>query len=446
MKLTLRRRSPLVFATTTLTVSALVLAACSGGGGGDGGGGGSEDDPQADGPVDLRMTMWSGNEAHHAIFEQIADAYIAENPDLVSSVEFDAITEPGQYVPTVTTQIAGGEAPDLMWVTEAYALEFVDSGVFADVAPVFDDTEGYDADDLVPGAMELWTKDDATYAYPFSTSPFGIYVNLDLVTAASQPNPRDLIASGEWTWDKLAEIAAATAASQSVAGLQLAVDDPYAAPVDAILPIGLAWGSRPWSEDGSQCEFTSDESKDFFEWFHTQVFDAKAIPGPGETTDFAAGQAAFRMGQLSMSAGFADAFTWDFLPLPDGPAGAVPVVGQGAVGVVADSPNAEVAADFLAYFTNPENAALLAQFFPPPRESLLNVETLQVAAPALTEEQIQGTVIDQALDATTKVGHPRLSQMADGLRAALDPLWTPDADVEAVLTDVCSAIEPTLAE
>lgn len=441
MKLTLRSRSPRIVAAATITAAAVVLAACSGGG---------DDDPDGSGapsePVDLRMTMWSGNEDHHAIFEEIADAYIAEHPDQVGSIEFDGITEPGQYVPTVTTQIAGGESPDLMWATEAYAAEFVRSGVFADVAPILSETEGYDVDDLVPGAMELWSEGDEIFAYPFSTSPFGIYVNLDLIAAAGQPNPRDLIASGEWTYDKLVEIAAATAQSQGVAGLQLSVEEPYASPLDAITPIGLAWGSRPWSEDGTQCEFASPETVEFFDWFHTQVFEAHSIPGPGETVDFASGQAAFRMGQLSLSAGLADAFAWDYLPLPDGPAGTVPIIGQGAVGVVANGEHPDVAADFLAFFTNPENAAKLAQFFPPPRESLLDVATLSVAAPALSEEQIQGTVIDQTLDAVTKPGHANLSQMADTIRAGLDAMWTADADVEAVLTDVCSQIEPTLTE
>ena len=51
--------------------------------------------------------------------------------------------------------------------------------------------------------------------------------------------------------------------------------------------------------------------------------------------------------------------------------------------------NADVAADFLAFFTNPENSAKLAQFFPPPRKSQLNAETLAKTNPLLKPEQLQ---------------------------------------------------------
>ncbi|WP_062213110.1 sugar ABC transporter substrate-binding protein [Streptomyces sp. NBRC 109706] len=435
MKPLVRIRTPRAVAAATTLAVAFTLTSCSG----------SDEGSSADGPVQLRMTTWSGNEEHQAVLQEIADAYVEAHPDRVSGVEFDAITD-GTYVSAVTTQIAGGDAPDLMWITESYAEEFVSSGVLTDLGPVFAGTEGYDVEDLVPSATELWRDGEALYAYPFSTSPFGVYVNADLLAAAGQPDPRELIAGGGWTWDRLAEVASATAEGEGVAGIQLSVDDPYALPNGAITPLGLAWGARPWSEDGTTCAYTSPESVAFFEWYHAQVYDHRAFPAVGETVDFASGQAAFRIGQLSLSAGLGDAFEWDFVPLPEGPAGTVPVMGQAGIGVLANGDHPEVAADFLAYFTNPENAAKLARFFPPPRESLLTVETLRAAAPTLTEEQLQETLIDPARTATTKVGHPRLSAMADTIRASMDSLWSPEADVEAVLADVCSSIEPSLGE
>jgi multiple sugar transport system substrate-binding protein len=43
--------------------------------------------------------------------------------------------------------------------------------------------------------------------------------------------------------------------------------------------------------------------------------------------------------------------------------------------------------------TNPENSAKLAQFFPPPRKSLLNVETLAKTNPLLKPGQIESVVV-----------------------------------------------------
>ena len=107
------------------------------------------------------------------------------------------------------------------------------------------------------------------------------------------------------------------------------------------------------------------------------------------------------------------------------------------------SENQDQAAGFLAYLTNPTNAELLAQFFPPPRESLLNVETLSQAAPKLSPEEIQSAIIDVVPDASVKPQHPVLSQFSDKVRAGLDPVWS-GGDVEAAVTGICEQISPTL--
>lgn len=437
------RHRKVLTACAVLTAGALALTACGGGDDSDAGGGGG--DPTADGPVDLRMTVWSANEGHHAIFNEIAEGYIAEHPDQVSSVSFEAL-DFGNYLDALTTQIAGGEIPDMAWLMESYATEFVELGVFDELTSTFSETEGYAYDDLLPGAIELWSIDDTLYGYPFSNSPFGIYVNSDLLEAADQPNPRELIAEGSWTWDALMEIATATVDSQDVAGFQPA-SDPYTQWNDALGPMWLSWGASAWSEDGTACTMTDPEMVEFFDWFHGHVFDTGAIPGPGEENNFPSGQIAFRMSQLSASTGLAEApFAWDFVPLPEGPAGAVPVVGQGGVGVLAQGENPEIAADFLAYFTSPESSELMAEYFPPPRQSLLNVETLQEAAPVLSAEQLQGTVIDQALVAVTKQGNPHMSELSDPVRIALDEFWTADGDAATVLTSACAAMDPLLTE
>lgn len=429
------RRTPLM-AGSVVGAAALLLAAC--GGGGDSG---ERDAPG--GPVDLRMVMWSANEGHHEVFDAIADAYVEEHSDTVSSISFEALTG-ASYVNALTTQIAGGDAPDLAWISEANAAQFVQSGVLYDLTPTLEEAEGYNLGDLLDSATETWTQGGSLYAYPFSNSPFGIYVNLDLLAAAGQPNPRDLLESGGWTWDAVMDIAQATAASQGVGGF-VSSADPYTDWNNALGAMWMSWGAQPWSEDGTTCEFTSPEMVDFFDWFHGEAFVERSTPGPGEEFNFSAGEAAIQMAQLSASTGLDGSFAWDYLPMPEGPAGQVDVVGQAGVGVVARGDNPQAAADFLAYFTNEANSAQLAKFFPPPRESLLTVETISQAAPTLNEEQIQATIIDAAHAGITKPGHVAMSDVSEKVRVALDALWVPDGDAATVLDQVCSDIEPIIA-
>jgi multiple sugar transport system substrate-binding protein len=91
-------RLPLAVAVAAL----LGLTACGG------------DDPAGSGgPVTLRMTTWSANEAHLKLFNEIADQYRKAHPE-VTAITFDAIPFES-YTTTLTTQVAGGNPPDLAW-------------------------------------------------------------------------------------------------------------------------------------------------------------------------------------------------------------------------------------------------------------------------------------------------------------------------------------------
>ncbi len=102
--------------------------------------------------------------------------------------------------------------------------------------------------------------------------------------------------------------------------------------------------------------------------------------------------------------------------------------------------------DFLAYLTNPANAAKLAQFFPPPRKSLLTGAKLAENNKKLTAAQLQEVVVDQLPNAVTLPNHTSPAEIAQKGKTALDALWKADADIPAVLKSVCTAIDPILAK
>lgn len=432
------RRPRAALAAATAVAALLALTACGGDGQGVAG------DPETpDEPVDLRMTVWTADEKQLAMFQEIADAYVADNPDLVSSVSFETIPFE-DYTTALTTQLAGGNAPDLAWIFESNAPEFVSSGALVDLAPVLQGTEGYQYDDLTPSALELWSEDDGLYAYPFSNSPFAMFVNTDQIEAAGQPNPADLVADGTWTFDEARDVAAKTAADSGKQGL--VVRDFDFQLWENLATVWSGWSAAPWSADGTQCTFTDPEMVDAMTWIHDAIFDAKAMPGPGTTADFFAGDAAMTITQISRASSLDGSFDWDVVPLPAGPEGTQNVIGQAGIGVFAAGAHPDVAADFLAYFTNPDNAKELAAYFPPPRESLLSSETLAAANPQLSEDQLQAVVVDGIQDAVTKPAHKNFAKLQETVRSELDAMWTADADVAGVLGDTCDAIAPLLED
>ncbi|MEV4714858.1 sugar ABC transporter substrate-binding protein [Micromonospora sp. NPDC049374] len=423
----MRNRLTAVVALTAM----LGLTACGG------------DSAESDGPVTLRMTTWSANEAHLKLFNEIAAEYTAANPD-VAGITFDPIPFES-YTTTLTTQIAGGNPPDLAWVLENSAPDFVTSGALVPLDDTLKGTEGYGFDELAPAATKLWQTDGKLYAYPFSTSPFGVFVNTDLVKASGAQSPAELIAAGQWTWQNALTTAKAVQAETGKAGLVVR-DFDYKG-WDFLSTVWTGWGAQAWSEDGRTCGFNSAEMVEAMTALHRGIFVDKALPGPGTTADFFAGDAGMTITQISRASLLeGQKFGWDLVPLPAGPKGEYAVIGQGGMGVLKQGRNAEAAADFLAYLTNPANSAKLAQFFPPPRTSLLTADTLAKTSPLLSPEQLQQVVIDGIAEGVVKPSHTGQAELNQAVRAALDPLWRPDADVRGVLDGVCTAINPLLAK
>src|SRR5215217_9050411 len=97
--------------------------------------------------VNLRMTIWSANEAHLALFNEIAEGFTATHPNV--SVTFEPLPFEN-YTTTLTTQIAGGNPPDLAWIFENSAPDFVASGALLPLKTALEGTPGYNSADLTP--------------------------------------------------------------------------------------------------------------------------------------------------------------------------------------------------------------------------------------------------------------------------------------------------------
>jgi multiple sugar transport system substrate-binding protein len=182
-------------------------------------------------------------------------------------------------------------------------------------------------------------------------------------------------------------------------------------------------------------------------FLHKAIFTDKALPSPGTTADFFAGEAGMTITQISRASLLKDAkFGWDLVPLPAGPKGKYAVIGQAGLGVLKKGSHTNAAADFLAYFNNPANSVKLAQYFPPPRQTQLNAETLAKTNPLLKPEQLQQVVVNGISTGVVKPSHSGQAELSQAVRASLDPLWKADANVKAVLDGVCTAIAPMLAK
>nr|WP_309086198.1 sugar ABC transporter substrate-binding protein [Chelativorans sp.] len=389
---------------------------------------------------ELRFTVWTGGEAHLRMLNEIAESFKVTHPDV--TVRFETIPA-ADYTQKLTFQLAGGNPPDLGWMMEDAAPTFAAAGVLMDLGPTLREAEGYDFADYSQPALGLWTDGEAVYGVPFSTSPFMIFYNKTLFDEAGLEDPLQLAASGKWNMDTFQEVARTIKEKTGKWGFEFKDGQGYESRImHALMPPIRAYGGDVWAN--GECGFDKPEAVQAVQQLHDMVFKDKSIVPPGEQGDYFSGSSAMTMNQISRASKMPEAgFEWGIAPLPSGPAGESPVIGQAAIVVFERGEQKELAAEFVAHMTNKENVAKMAQFFPPARKSVLESEAFTSANAIIPPEQM-AHVSDAIEKGKVLPSHEKSPQILAAMAPRVDALWKADADVKQALDGVCAAIEPLL--
>ncbi len=389
---------------------------------------------------ELRFTVWTGNDAHLEMLNGIAEGFRESHPDV--TVRFETIPA-GDYTQKLTFQIAGGNPPDLGWMFEDSIPAFIAAGVVEDIGPALRETEGYDLDDFSGPAMDLWSDGDAVYGIPFSTSPFMVFYNKDMFEAAGLEDPLAMAEAGEWTMEAFRDAALKLTEANDAWGFEFKDGEGYDSRImHAIMPPIRAYGGHAW-QDG-ECGFDDPEAVEAVTMLHDMIFEDGSIVPPGEQGDFFSGSAAMTVNQISRASKMPEAgFAWGIAPLPTGPAGAAPIIGQAGISVFAQGDNKELATEFAAFMTNAENVAVMAQFFPPARASVLDSDAFIDANELIPAEQM-AHVSDAIKQGSVLPSHENAPKILAAMKPRFDALFRADADVPATLAAVCAAIQGEL--
>jgi multiple sugar transport system substrate-binding protein len=417
-------------AAVAAIASTAMLAGCTSGG----------TDSGSDGPISLRMLTWTSNPDQLAVFQELADEFMADNPN-VTKIDFESVT--AADMPTViTTQLLAGDPPDISWLAIDDSRYFMESGVLMDLTDTLKSSDGYDFDDLIPSFYADWSDDDGLYGVPMSTSSRAMYYNADLFAAAGVPNPNEMIEAGTYDWEHFAEAAKAIADTQGRPGF--VIDDSK---WTGIVPLMYAYGAKPWDNGSPQtCTMDSPETIDALTLLHNMIYRDKSVPPVTTTSNFWGGEAGAISAYLSSAKLLSDAsFNWGIAPTPPGPGGVTQQLGQTSFVVFKTGKHADVAADFLAYLTKKDSAEKLSQFFAPPRTSLLTAANLHAAIPTLSEEQLD-PLVEATLGDSSVAPVPNTGSRANlALNEALDQFYyQPDADVAEAMASVCEKLNPAL--
>lgn len=138
----------------------------------------------------LRLAWWGGD-ARHAMYNELADIYERENPGVILDREFAGW---GPYWERLATQVAGGNAPDIIHMHEAFLTEYASRGTLLDLTPFVEDGT-LDLSAFPDGIVDAGRVGDTLVMVSLGNSSSGTHFNTRLFDEAGIPHP-----TFEWTW------------------------------------------------------------------------------------------------------------------------------------------------------------------------------------------------------------------------------------------------------
>ncbi len=154
-------------------------------------------------PVD-KVAGWNG----------LIEAFNAKYPGVEIEVQ---VTPQDQYLAKLLSQIAGGDAPDIVGIENSPFPQFANRNILEDLTPYLEKSPGFTLDAFFPHLIDRYTVEGKAYGIPYDAQPNALmFYNPALFQAAGVAEP-----TAEWTWDQMREASKqlATAGGEGAYGL-----------------------------------------------------------------------------------------------------------------------------------------------------------------------------------------------------------------------------------
>jgi multiple sugar transport system substrate-binding protein len=401
--------------------------------------------PGEGGKIILRVGTGDSGEGLNPHQEIIA-RFEEENPDIL--VQLEAVAGRDYYT-RLLTQIAAGDAPDIMQVGDDAVPMFVNAGAFLPLDGFLAGDYPLDTSIYLPGVLEPGQYEGQQWLLPKDFTPLGVYYNKAIFDEYGVDYPQD-----GWTWDDLLEKAQALTKDRDGDGRT----DLWGLQLTANWTTGFEYwiyaaGGRLISEDGTQYTgyLDSDEAIEAVQFYADLYNVYEVAPPPADFALWAGGNVEFDNGNAAMrifgrwpQAGYHDNPNID-LGVAGMPVGRerANILFWGGFGIFAGTEHPEAAWRFLRYYTGREGSEVWADWAIPPVASVAEVE-------GMVDDPIEGVWIKELnyLVPRAYVYTPYWGETADpALRRALESvIIEPDVDVVTVMQQAAEQAQSALDE
>lgn len=397
------------------------------------------DDKKKD--VELTFSIW-GNDQHAEMYEELLKGFYDKNPNI--KVKIDLIPFP-DYQQKMSVLAAGNELPDVGWVSEAMVSQFTKNDILSDISE-FSKDDNFDMNDFIPSTLELWKHDGKLLGLPFSTPPMILYYNKTMFEKAGLETPTELAMKDEWTWEQFEEAAKVLSAGEGT-------NRTYGARLFrewtnfATLPSHtISYGGSIFSDDMKEFTWNSSEGAKTFEMLNRMMFEDKSHVPPGENIEYEGGKVGMYSAMYSYMTNAREItdFEWDIAPLPKGPKGRAPLLGQAGIVAFEGGKHPEEAKVLLKFLASKEGIQAQSVFFVPARKSVLESDEFINIPNNPSRESIQLAMIDQMNHGYTYPLHEDWTKIESEIIKGIDKLFAQMETPTVILEQMEKDIKPLL--
>ena len=391
--------------------------------------------------VELTFSVW-GDPEELAILQEIADDFVAQNPNVNITVN---VSDWDTYWDKLQTTLAAGTPPDVFAIDAPLYPDYQSRGVLLNLQPYID-RDQFSLSDYYEVSLQCYQTPDGYYGLPRDVQPSVMYYNKDMFDEAGVAYPDET-----WTWETLIEN-----------GKKLTKDtdgdgtiDQYALWAD-IWDMELLWASLIWQNEGeilsadyTQTLLTEEGGLGAWQFIHDMIFTHKIMPAPSVAEQFGD---PFESGNSAMTAAghwvvpfYGNVnFAWDVAPLPKGTVQASIVNSVGFV-VAKDTKHPEEAWAFLKHLVGEPGQKKVTSLGlgVPALKSVANSDAYLKQPTANINHQL---FLDTMAYAKVKPCFRGYDEWATLIGDGMGPIWLGEAELQPTLEELGPQADQILAD
>jgi multiple sugar transport system substrate-binding protein len=431
------------FAGVAVIVCALVVAAC----------GSSDDDksgankpaakaagpvPEPTSPVEITFASWVGQQPE---MKQLAKKFHQEHPNI--TVKFQNVPAE-QASQKLTTQIAGGEPPDVAYLDSSNVNDFASRQALVNLDDYIARSKIVKADDYVQAFKVSAVYENHMFGLPIDGESTGLFYRTDLFKAAGIEKPPT-------NWEEFqADAQALTNPAKKQYGYIVF------APESAYYWYPWLWqnGGQLLSKDSKEVLFNSAQAKQAADFY---VGLTKYSPKDFLNSNSYDGRVAFASGKVAMymaGAWFAGTLNgeypklkgkWAAAPLPEGTKGCATTIAGDTLVLLDGAKNKDAAWKWIEFLSTPENMSQWT--FGSPNGTTLPPRTSLLESPALTEKKpiLEGFADQMKCGVANVIANPKWPKIEESLNEHLGKAMYGDKSPSEALDEAANDAKEILS-